>query len=91
MEAGNFKDALNLLDKSLNMNYQLEGQEHISNCDILILISQVWFKRKEFDKALEALRKILSIADSLYGPENEQSATALVEIAKIHAKKQDLE
>jgi tetratricopeptide (TPR) repeat protein len=41
MEAGNFKDALNLLDKSLTMNYQLEGQDHISNCDILLLISQV--------------------------------------------------
>lgn len=55
-----------------------------------MLISRVWFKLKEFDKALEALTKVVCIADSLFGPENEQSATALVEIAKIYAKKQDL-
>ena len=34
MEAGNYKDALNLLDKSLSMNKQLQGNDHPSSCSI---------------------------------------------------------
>ena len=31
MEAGNFKDALSLLEKSLKMNKQVLGEDHPSN------------------------------------------------------------
>ena len=53
-----FKNALKLLDKSLNIKTFI-AQEHMKNFDILILISQVWLKCKEFDKALKSLTKVL--------------------------------
>ena len=39
MEAGNFKDALNLLDKSLRMNKQVLGEDHVSNANIYTVIA----------------------------------------------------
>lgn len=39
MEAGNFKDALNLLDKSLRMNKQVLGDNHVSNANIYTVIA----------------------------------------------------
>jgi hypothetical protein len=35
MEAGNYKDALSLLEKSLKMNKQILGENHASNGQIL--------------------------------------------------------
>ncbi len=42
MEAGNYKDALSLLEKSLKMNKQVQGEDHPSNCTILIAMSHVY-------------------------------------------------
>jgi tetratricopeptide (TPR) repeat protein len=41
MEAGNFKDALSLLEKSLKMNKQIMGENDSSNSQILMVIGQV--------------------------------------------------
>jgi hypothetical protein len=38
MEAGNYKDALSLLDKSLKMNKQIMGENDSSNSQILMVI-----------------------------------------------------
>jgi hypothetical protein len=38
MEAGNYKDALSLLEKSLKMNKQILGETHASNAQILLVI-----------------------------------------------------
>jgi hypothetical protein len=44
MEAGNLKDALELLDKSLTMNKKILGEDHISNASIYQVLSQVYAK-----------------------------------------------
>ena len=44
MEAGNYKDALSLLDKSLKMNKQILGETHPSNGQILQVIGQVYLR-----------------------------------------------
>jgi hypothetical protein len=41
MEAGNFKDALSLLEKSLKMNKQVLGEDHHTNCDIYMVMAEV--------------------------------------------------
>lgn len=41
MEAGNYKDALSLLEKSLKMNKQIMGDNDQSNAQILLVIGQV--------------------------------------------------
>ena len=55
MEAGNFKDALSLLEKSLKMNKQVQGEEHISNCSIFVTMSHVYAKMKDYDNAVNYL------------------------------------
>ena len=44
MEAGNFKDALSLLEKSLKMNKQILGETNPSNGQILQVIGQVYVR-----------------------------------------------
>ena len=44
MEAGNYKDALSLLEKSLKMNVEVLGGDHMSNASIFTVVSQVYAK-----------------------------------------------
>lgn len=55
MEAGNFKDALSLLEKSLKMNVEVLGGDHMSNAAIFTVVSQVYAKQKDYDKAIMQL------------------------------------
>lgn len=61
LEAGNFKDALSLLEKSLKMNIDVLGGDHMSNAQILIVVSNVYLKQKEYEKALVQLQKVEQI------------------------------
>lgn len=61
MEAGNYKDALSLLEKSLKMNIDVLGGDHMSNAAILFVVSNVYTKQKEYDKAIEQLKHVESI------------------------------
>lgn len=61
MEAGNFKDALSLLEKSLKMNMDVLGGDHMSNAQIFTVVSNVYSKQKEYDKALHQLQKVEKI------------------------------
>jgi tetratricopeptide (TPR) repeat protein len=53
MEAGNYKDALSLLEKSLKMNVEVLGGDHMSNAQIFTVVSNVYSKMKDYDKALK--------------------------------------
>ena len=55
MEAGNYKDSLNLLDKSLAMTRQLKGNDTIDSCAIYSIIAKVHLKQKDYDTALKYL------------------------------------
>jgi hypothetical protein len=61
MEAGNFKDALSLLEKSLKMNIDVLGGDHTSNAQIFTVVSNVYTKQKDYDKALIQLQKVEKI------------------------------
>jgi hypothetical protein len=52
MEAGNYKDSLSLLEKSLKMNIEVLGGDHFSNATIFTVVSNVYTKQKEYDKAI---------------------------------------
>jgi hypothetical protein len=55
MEAGNFKDALSLLEKSLKMNKQVQGEEHVTNCPIYTAMAHVYAKMKDYENAISYL------------------------------------
>ena len=61
MEAGNYQDALALLDKSLRMNRQIMGETHESNAQILMVIGSVCSKCQEYDRAVRSLTDALQI------------------------------
>ena len=55
MEAGNYKDALSLLEKSLKMNKQVMGEGHASNCLIFVAMAHVHLRLKDFEQAISLL------------------------------------
>lgn len=70
MEAGNYKDALSLLEKSLKMNVEVLGGDHMSNAAIFTVVSQVYARQKEYDKAIMQLQHVENIYLS-HQPEDE--------------------
>lgn len=92
MEAGNFKDALSLLEKSLKMNIEVLGGDHMSNAQIFTVVANVYSKQKEFDKALQQLSKVEQIyLQHSHDPmqQQEQLGNTYLEIAKIHSKNKE--
>ena len=68
MEAGNYKDALSLLEKSLKMNKQVMGEEHHSNCLIFIAMSHVHQRLKDFEAATTYLFQVWEVYQAAFGP-----------------------
>jgi tetratricopeptide (TPR) repeat protein len=91
MEAGNYKDALSLLEKSLKMNKQVLGEDHISNCDIFTVMSHVHAKLKDFENAVNYLFQVWEIYEAKFGGNSEQVGKAYLELAAVHLKKKDIE
>ena len=58
MEAGNFKDALSLLEKSLKMNMEVLGGDHMSNAQIFTVVSNVYTKQRDYEKAILQMKKV---------------------------------
>ena len=81
MEAGNFKDALSLLDKSLKMNKQVMGEDHISNCNIYTVISHVYQKLKDFDNAINYLCQVWELCQAKFGDQSPEVGNAYLELA----------
>ncbi len=61
MEAGNYKDALSLLEKSLKMNMEVLGGDHMSNAQIFTVVSNVYSRQKDFEKAILQLKHVENI------------------------------
>lgn len=91
MEAGNYKDALSLLEKSLKMNKQILGDTHPSNGQILQVISQVYLRQKDFEAALNVLGEAWELFEMAFGTQSEQVGNCYIEIANVHNRKKDLE
>jgi len=91
MEAGNFKDALSLLEKALKMNKQVQGDDHPSNCAVLTAMSHVHLRQKDFDSAVALLFQAWELAQAKFGDNSEQVGDAFLELAAAHLKKKDFE
>ena len=91
MEAGNFKDALSLLEKSLKMNKQILGDQHPSNGQIYQVIGQVYLRQKDYERALNVLADAWELYEMSFGKVSEQVGNCYLEIASVHNKKKDLD
>ena len=91
MEAGNFKDALSLLEKSLKMNKQFLGDTHPSNGQILQVIGQVYLRQKDFEASLNVLGEAWELYEMAFGTQSEQVGNCYMEIATVHSRKRDME
>lgn len=74
MEAGNFKDALSLLEKSLKMNKQVMGEEHHSNCPIYIVMAHVNLRLKDYENAINLLTQVWEIYQARFGDTSKEIA-----------------
>ncbi len=59
MEGGNTDDALELLEKSLNMNKAILGESDFSNSSIYTIMAHVYIKKKMYDEAIAKLSIVL--------------------------------
>lgn len=99
MEAGNYKDALSLLEKSLKMNVEVLGGDHMSNAAIFTVVSQVYAKQKEYEKAVAQLQHVETIylshpiADDAEARQErqEQIGNTYLEMSKVFSKANDLD
>ena len=76
--------ALQICERSLKMNQTLFGNDHISNADIYYVIAKIHTKMKNYETAIEYLRKMYSLFESTYGIESEKIAKLSMEIAQIY-------
>ena len=81
MEAGNYKDALSLLEKSLKMNKQVLGEDEYSNCEIYTEMAHVYVKLKEYENALNYISKVWELSEAKFGREHESVAKCYEEFA----------
>ena len=91
MEAGNYKDALSLLEKSLKMNRQIMGDGHESNAQIYMVMGQVYLRQKHYEMALDAMQQALKIMEDTFGPESEQVANCHLELAQVYFRSRQYE
>ena len=71
MEAGNFKDALSLLEKSHKMNKQIMGEKDESNGQILMVIGQVCVRQSQFERAINSIKLATEITEAAHGSNSE--------------------
>jgi tetratricopeptide (TPR) repeat protein len=94
MEAGNYKDSLSLLEKSLKMNVEVLGGDHMSNAAIFTVVSNVYTKQKEFEKAIMQLKNVEAIYQQhSQDPQlqQEQLGNTYLEMARVFNKAKDLD
>ena len=89
MEAGNYKDALSLLEKSLKMNKQVMGEDHHSNCLIFVAMSHVHQRLKDYDTAGNYLSQVWELYQAHFGDSSIEVGKAYLELAQAHLKKKD--
>jgi tetratricopeptide (TPR) repeat protein len=81
MEAGNYKDALSLLEKSLKMNKQVMGEDHTSNCLIFVAMAHVHLRLKDYEQALTMLAQVLDLYSGTFGANSIEVGRVYLELA----------
>ena len=76
--------ALQICERSLKMNQTLFGEEHISNADIYYVLAKINTKMKNYETAIENLRKMYNIFEKIYGLESEKIAKLCMEIGQVY-------
>ncbi|MEN8237016.1 MAG: tetratricopeptide repeat protein, partial [Pseudomonadota bacterium] len=69
--------AEHILEEALKINESFYGEHHITNLQILNLLSSVYHHLGKSSKNLEILKKIVSISEKSYGKEHQKTACAL--------------
>ena len=72
LEAGNFRDSLSILEKSLQMNKQLKGADDASNCEVYQIMSRAYIKMKDYDQSMKLLQRMMQLSSLAYGEQSEQ-------------------
>ena len=84
LENDKLEAAKQICERSLMMNNTLFGKNHVSNADIYYVLAKIYTKLKNYREAIENLKLMFKIYESIYGVESEKTAKVLMEIGKIY-------
>eukprot|EP00826_Nyctotherus_ovalis_P011183 TRINITY_DN1291_c0_g2_i1.p1 TRINITY_DN1291_c0_g2~~TRINITY_DN1291_c0_g2_i1.p1 ORF type:complete len:283 (-),score=69.83 TRINITY_DN1291_c0_g2_i1:305-1153(-) len=91
MEGGNVDDALELLEKSLEMNKAILGGDDFSNCSIYIIMAHIYLKKAMYDQAVQLLLLVKELSEGRFGKKSETTASVFLELADAYVKKGEYE
>jgi tetratricopeptide (TPR) repeat protein len=89
LETENYEDALELLDKALDIAKSIHREEDKSCAEIMMLMANCHAKSGDYDIALDYLTRVWGIHEAKEGLRSDACAHVYLEIAKIYAKKED--
>lgn len=91
LEMNNCDDAIELLQKALEMTQACYGDDNINCAGIMTLLANCFTKNNDYDQALEYMSKVWDLSEAQYGFKSESCALVYLETAKIYSKKEDYE
>eukprot|EP01016_Furgasonia_blochmanni_P032311 TRINITY_DN3334_c0_g1_i6.p1 TRINITY_DN3334_c0_g1~~TRINITY_DN3334_c0_g1_i6.p1 ORF type:complete len:483 (+),score=116.02 TRINITY_DN3334_c0_g1_i6:190-1638(+) len=89
LETENYEDALELLDKALDIARSIHREEDKSCAEIMMLMASCHAKSGDYDIALDYLTRVWGIHEAKEGLRSDACAHVYLEIAKIYSKKED--
>lgn len=90
-QAGTVVEALGILEKALKMSKRLYGESHITQGPILLEISQIHSKQKEYNKGIDCLVSIWEIYEAHYGLKHEVMIDVYRNLANLYYQANDLD
>lgn len=91
LEMNNMEQAVDLLQKALEMTQVCYGNNNIQCTGILTLLANCCTKNQDYERALDYMASVWEVAEAHYGTNSESCAIVCIETAKIDAKRGDFE
>ena len=82
IEQQKFTEALEFLEKALQMNEQHVGKDHVSNVNIITDLAFGYTKKSSYAKALQLYSRAIAIVEKSLGPQSETLASLCLDVAK---------
>lgn len=86
---GKISEALDILQKALKSNENINGLKDFSNASILTILAKAYHKQKEYSKAIEYLTEVWEVYEAKFGMKHEIMIEVYTEMAEIYKQQGD--
>jgi len=84
LRAGNYDEAMPLVDRSREIRERVLGPEHVSVADALVVLATLYYYKGEYAKAEPIYQRALVIREKALGPEHSGVAAILNNLANLY-------